>query len=145
MQPPLPAKLYFENSAGRLLEHPEGFVVLEYKPGPRKLTDLQALLAHVRNLLDRNAWHRLLGDQRLMAPYTDEERAWIVDYWLDSSRQPAGGIYSAVILANDVFARLSMDQVTHAAKASALTYRVFDSEESAVAWLRQIAELPRLS
>ena len=32
-----------------------------------------------------------------------------------------------------------MDQVTRAAKASALTYRFFDSEESAAAWLRQIA------
>jgi hypothetical protein len=139
MQPATSPKLYFENSVGRLLEHPDGFVVLEYRPGPRKLYDLQALLTHVRNLLDRNQWHRLLGDQRHMAPYSDEERAWIIDYWLDSSRQRAGGIYSAVILAHDVFARLSTDQVTHDVKVSALTYRYFESEESAVAWLRQVA------
>ena len=47
-------KLYFENTAGRLLEHPGGYVVLEYKPGKRKLSDLQALLAPVRNLLECN-------------------------------------------------------------------------------------------
>ncbi|MDQ2771461.1 MAG: hypothetical protein M3Y54_13295 [Bacteroidota bacterium] len=139
MQPPLATKLYFENSVGRLLEHADGYVIFEYKPGKRQLSDLQALLTHTRNLLDRNKWHRMLGDQRLMAPFTDEETAWIVDYWLDGSRQRPGGIYGAVLLANDVFARLSMAQVMHEAKASALTYRLFDSEASAVAWLREVA------
>ncbi|WP_426062253.1 hypothetical protein [Hymenobacter sp. B1770] len=139
MPPLAPSKLYFENKAGRLLEHADGYVVVEYKPGPRELADLQALLTHIRNLLDRNHWHRLLGDQRLMAPYSEAERAWIVDYWLDSSRQRAGGLYSAVLLAHDVFARLSMNQVTHAAQVSALTYRVFDTEQEAVAWLQQRA------
>jgi len=138
-QPSTTTKLYFENSAGRLLEHADGYVVFVYKPGKRNLSDLQALLAHTRNLLERNQWHRLLGDQRLMAPFTEEESAWIVDYWLDATRQRPGGIYGAVILANDVFARLSMDQVMLEARASALTYRLFDEEAKAVAWLRQVA------
>jgi hypothetical protein len=89
-------------------------------------------------LLKRNGWHRLLGDQRLMAPFTTEESEWIVEYWLDSSRHGPRGLYGAIILANDVFARLAMDQVVHEAKASALTYRMFDSEDKAVAWLRQV-------
>lgn len=139
MQPISTPRLYFENSVGRLLEHPEGFVIFQYLPGKRKLSDLQALLAHTRNLLDRNHWHRMLGDQRHMAPFTEEESTWIVNYWLDSPRQRAGGLYGAIILANDVFARLSMDQVIHEAKASALTYRLFDSEDKAIAWLRQVA------
>jgi hypothetical protein len=135
----LTPKLYFENAAGRLLEHPDGYVVFEYKPGKRQLSDLQALFSHTRNLLHRNQWYRLLGDQRHMVPYTEEESAWIVTYWLDSTRQRPEGIYAAVVLANDVFARLSMDQVMHEAKASALTYRLFDSESKAAAWLRQVA------
>jgi hypothetical protein len=122
MLPTATPKFYSENTAGRLLEHPDGYVVLEYKPGPGQLSDLQALLAHVRNLLDRNQWHRLLGAQRQMAPYSDGERAWIVDYWLNSSRRRVGSLYSAIILANDVFARLSMTQVTDDTKASALIY-----------------------
>lgn len=58
---------------------------------------------------------------------------------LNSSRQQAGGIYGAIILANDVFARLSMDQVMHEGKASVLTYRLFNNEEKAAARLREIA------
>ncbi|MBD2770054.1 hypothetical protein IC235_19370 [Hymenobacter sp. BT664] len=138
MIPAATPKLYFENPVGRVLEHPDGYVIFRYNPGKRKLSELQAVLAHTRNLLARNRWNRLLGDQRLMAPFTDEESAWIVDYWLDSSRQGPNGLYGAVLLAHDVFARLSNAQVMHEAKASALTYRVFDTEEAAVAWLKQL-------
>ncbi|MBC8085523.1 MAG: hypothetical protein H7Z21_20175 [Hymenobacter sp.] len=138
MTPAATPRLYFENSAGRVLEHPDGYVIFQYHPGPRTLHHLQALLTHTRNLLERNQWHRLLGDQRLMAPFTDEESAWIVDHWLDPSRQGPRGLYGAVLLAHDVFARLSNAQIMHDAKASALTYRVFDTEETAVAWLRQL-------
>ncbi|MBH8557405.1 hypothetical protein [Hymenobacter negativus] len=138
MQPTASARLYFENNAGRLLEHADGYVVFQYHPGKRNLADLQALLTHTSNLLNRNQWHRLLGDQRLMSPFTEEESAWIKTYWLDSSLQRPGGIYGAIILAHDVFARLAMNQVMHEAKASALTYRLFETEETAVAWLRQL-------
>ena len=139
MQPNATPKLYFENSVGRLLEHPEGYVVFEYKPGKRKLTDLQALFVHTRNLLERNQCHRLLADQRLMTPFTKEESVWVAEYWLDGSRQRPGGLYGAILLAQDVFARLSMDQVMHEAKASTVTYRLFDKFDDAVAWLQQIA------
>jgi hypothetical protein len=131
-------KLYFENPAGRLLEHAEGYVVFQYHPGKRRFSDLQALLTHTRNLLERNQWHRLLGDQRLMSPFTEEESSWIVNYWLDATRQRPGGLYGAIILAHDVFARLSMSQVIHESSASTLTYRLFDSEDNAVAWLRKV-------
>jgi hypothetical protein len=36
-----------------VLEHPDGYVVFAYKPGPRQLSDLQALLRHTRNLFER--------------------------------------------------------------------------------------------
>ncbi|WP_426059243.1 hypothetical protein [Hymenobacter sp. B1770] len=132
-------RLYFENATGRLFEHPDGFVILQYKAGKRQFTELKALLTHTGNLLQRNHCNRLLGDQRLMTPYTEEESAWIVNYWLDSSRQAPGGIFGAVLLANDVFARLSNAQVMHDAKAAALTYRHFDKEENAMAWLRELS------
>ena len=139
MIPAATPKLYFENLAGRVLEHPDGYVIFRDHPGPRKFHHLQALLTHTRNLLERNQWHRLLGDQRLMAPFTDEESAWIVEYWLDSSRHGPKGIHGAILLAHDAFARLSNAQVMHEAKAAALTYRLFNTEEAAVAWLQERA------
>lgn len=132
-------KLYFENKVGRLLEHPDGYAIFAYHPGERQLSDLQALLTHTRNLLERNQWHRMLGDQRLMSPFTAEESAWIVDYWLDGSRQRPSGLYAAVLVSPDDFALLPPDQAQQEIKVAALTYRLFDTLAPAETWLRQLA------
>jgi hypothetical protein len=131
--------IYFKNAAATLREHPDGYVVFEYQPGKRKLMDFQAVLMHTGNLLRLKGWNKILGDQRLMAPFSEEETAWVTTYWLDHERQRPGGIYAAVLLANDVFARLAATQVRHEAKAAALTYRLFEQEAEAVAWLLQVA------
>jgi hypothetical protein len=126
--------LYFENPVGRVLEHPDGYAVVEYHAGKRKLNELQAFLTHTGQLLQRRSWNRLLGDQRLLSPFTDEESAWILNYWLD---RPANQqIWAAVILPNDVFARLSVSQMVTEAKAASLTYRLFNTADEAAAWLR---------
>ena len=127
--------VYFQNPAGRVLEHPAGYAVFEYAPGKRQLSDLQALLVHTGQLLRRHQWNRLLGDQRRMSPFTEEESKWIVEYWLDPANQSPGGLYAAVLLAEDVFARLATAQLINDAKAAALTYHMFDNEQAAVAWL----------
>jgi hypothetical protein len=130
--------VYFENAAGRLLEHPAGYVYFQYHPGKRNFLDLQALLTHTSILLHRKKWYKILGDQRLMSPFTEEERAWIVEHWLSHDPQRPGGIYAAVVVANDVFARLAASQVQHEAKTSVLTYRLFEHDADAAAWLQQL-------
>lgn len=130
--------LYFENAVATLREHPSGYAIFEYKPGKRSFTEFQAALTHLSNLLRRHDWHKILGDQRRMTPFTEEENAWVVDYWLDVTRQRPGGIYAAVLLADDVFARLAATQLRHENKQAALTYRLFDEEIAAAAWLRQL-------
>jgi hypothetical protein len=127
--------IYFENAVATLREHPDGYIVFEYHPGPRQFADFQAVLTHTGNLLRRKQWYKILGDQRLMAPFTEQETAWITSYWLDHSRHRPGGIYAAVLLANDVFARLAATQLRHETKAAALTYRLFEHEADAAAWL----------
>ncbi|QIX60218.1 hypothetical protein FY528_01130 [Hymenobacter lutimineralis] len=133
----LPAmRLYFENPVGRVLEHPDGYAYIQYHPGPRKLHHLQAFLTHTSQLLRLRNWNKLLGDQRQMAPFTPEESEWIVDYWLSAKNQ-GSSVYGAVLLPEDVFARLSVNNMLQEAKAAALTYRMFSSEADAIVWLRQ--------
>jgi hypothetical protein len=131
-------RLYFENAVGRLLENPRGYLVVEYKPGSRKLSELQAFLHHASQALARNAWNKLLGDQRLMAPFTPEESQWITEYWLSAAQLRTDTVYGAVLLPHDVFARLSVSQLMHDAKASAMTYRLFQEHAEAEAWLIQL-------
>jgi hypothetical protein len=68
--------IYFENAAGRLLEHPDGYVYFQYRAGKRTFTDLQALLTHTSILLQRKKWGKILGDQQLMSPFTEQESAY---------------------------------------------------------------------
>ena len=73
-----------------------------------------------------------------MDPFTPEESAWIVDYWLSAEQRGSTTIYGAVLLPEDVFASLSVSQVMLEARAAALTYRMFDSEAAAHEWLGQV-------
>jgi hypothetical protein len=132
-------RLYFENPVGRLLEQPVGqYVVVEYRPGPRKLNELQAFLTHAGQLLSRQGWHKLLGDQRLMSPFTPEEVQWVTEFWLSTAQWRTTVLYGAVLLPHDVFARLSVSQTMHEAKAAAMTYRLFEELETAQQWLASL-------
>ena len=135
-QRPLP--VYFENPVGRLLEHPDGYAIVQYKAEKRQMNELKAFLTHTSQLLLRRGWHKILGDQRVMTAFTEEERTWIKENWLI---QPATGnttIYGAVLVAHDVFARLAMNLIMNEARESALVYRLFDEEADAEAWLQQL-------
>ncbi len=130
-------RVYFENSVGRISEHPDGYAYVVYNAGSRQLDHLQAFLTHTSHLLHRQGWRKLLGDQRLMSPFTEEERLWIVDYWLMRSVAD-NQVYGAVLVPHDVFARLSVSQMISEAREAALTYRLFDNEFEASSWLRQL-------
>lgn len=47
-------------------------------------------------------------------------------------------MYGAVLVPDDVFARLSVNNVMHEAQAAALTYRMFTTEDEARAWLARL-------
>jgi len=128
-------RLYFENPVGRILEHPGGYVVVEYAAGPRDFATFQAFLTHTSQVLRRHKWHKMLADQRHMAPFTQQERAWINEFWLAQKAKDGYLLYGAVLLPEDVFSRLSTNLVLQDAQQSALTYRLFDDEKEAVAWL----------
>jgi hypothetical protein len=130
-------RVYFDNPAGRVLEHPDGYAVIQYHPGPRVLFELQAFLQHTGQLLHRRGWHKLLSDHRAMAPFSAAKRAWILDYWL--TRQTAGGtaIVGAGVYPPEHLAQLPAAQRDQPAHLPGITYRLFATPEAAAAWLGQ--------
>jgi hypothetical protein len=129
--------VYFENPVGRLSEHVDEYAIVQYKPGKREFHEFQALLTHLGHLLHRHHWHKVLTDQRAMAPFTEQERAWINDRWLHTPLGERQERIAAVLLPHDVFARLATSQVMHDAKEGDLTYHIFEDAAAASAWLRQ--------
>ena len=129
--------LYFENAVGRISEHEQGYAVLIYKPGKRVFNDFQAYLTHLGHLLHRRGWHKVLTDQRALSPFTEQEREWIRQRWMENELGVRRETVAAVLLPHDVFARLSSNLVMFEAREGTLTYHIFEDEAAAGAWLRQ--------
>ena len=130
-----PRSLYFENGVGRVWEEPEGFLRLEYRAGPRETVQFRALLTHAAQALSRRHWQRMLVDQREMVPLSPSEQEWMATEWLPRAVRESGYRLGAVLVANNVFARLAMNQFVMASRGLSHTYRTFETEEAAVAWL----------
>jgi hypothetical protein len=128
-------RIYYENRVGRLIDGSLGFARLIYHGGVRKEEEFKAFLGHTVRLLARRGDGRLLVDQRLMAPFTPSEQQFVVEQWLPRTIEEGGYRYCAVLLANDVFSRLAMATVVTAVRELPLTYRQFEDESEAIAWL----------
>lgn len=129
--------LYFENSVGRVWEEPEQFIRLQYKPGPRDAVQFRALLTHAAQALSRRRWSGMLVDQREMAPFSPTEQAWMTGEWLPNAVHEHGYRRGAILVAHNVFARLAMTQLVLGVRELPHTYRTFETESEAVAWLLQ--------
>ena len=138
--PPATRSLYFENNAGRLWEEPEGYLRLEYKPNPREPVQFRALLTHAAQALSRRHWANILIDQRLMAPFNPDEQSWMTGEWLPKAVHEHGYRHGAVLVAHNVIARLAMTQLVFGTRDLPHTYRTFEGEGEALAWLRSMEE-----
>ncbi len=140
--PPVSLRLFFENSAGQLFAQtlPKGgYAVVEYRAGPRPFADVQTLLGQAKLLLAKRGWHKLLGDHRVMEPFTDEEQTWITHLWLNTSQPRRQPLFGAVLLPAEAYAQLPPAVAEAPAQASAMTYRLFDDPALARAWLEELA------
>ena len=130
--------LYFENSVGRLWEEPAGYLRLEYKPNPRETVQFRAILTHTAQALSRRQWANILVDQRQMAPFDPAEQAWMTNEWLPKAVHEHGYRHGAVLVAHNVIARLAMTQLVFGSRDLPHTYRTFEDEGEALAWLDSV-------
>ena len=130
--------IYFENSTGRLWEEPEGYLRLEYRSGPREKVQFRALLTHTAQALSRRQWSSILVDQRQMAPFIPAEQAWMAGEWLPKAVHEHGYRRGAVLVAQNVFARLAMTQLVLSTRDLPHTYRMFEDEDEALVWLGSV-------
>lgn len=130
--------IYFKNNAGCLWEEPAGYLRLEYYPGPRLEAQFRSLLTHARQALQRHSWSRMLVNQQQMSPFTAAEEAWMTTEWLPQAVHENGYRYGAVVVAHDVFARLAMTGIVMTSRKLGHTYRNFEHEKEAAAWLQLV-------
>ena len=132
---PAARTIYFENGVGRIWEEPTTYLRLEYRPGPREEVQFRALLNHLGQALVRRGWNSILVDQRDMTPFSPGEQAWMLTEWLPRAVREHGYRYGAVLVAHNVFARLAMTPLVLGGRELGHTYRTFETEAEAEAWL----------
>lgn len=136
MDPALRLRVYFENAAGRVEEDPAGFLRTTWSQVARRPEDTRAIFVHMMRGLSHNKWSRMLINQMNMQPFSAQEQEWVAQEWLPQAVE-AGYRYGAVVVSTNVMVRLATAYITTQAPASALTYRSFETDAQAVAWLLQ--------
>ncbi|WP_139925219.1 hypothetical protein [Hymenobacter sp. DG01] len=136
--------VYFENAAGTLLEEPAGYIRAIWGGGAQQYPTpaVQALFTQMMLGMQRRNWSRMLIDQTRMRPFTPEEQQWIAHEWLPRAVTEGGYRYGAVVVSPEVMVRLATAYVTTQSQELPLTYRSFDTEAAAQAWLLQQAPSP---
>jgi hypothetical protein len=127
--------IYFKNNAGCLWEEPQHYLRLDYYPGARSESQFQALLTHAQQAMKRHGWSKMLVNQQDMSAFTASEEAWMANEWLPRAVQEAGYRYGAIVVAHNVFARLSMTGVVMTSRKLGHVYRSFEHETEAITWL----------
>ena len=122
-----------------MLEHPAGYVVARYAAGKRPAGALAAILTQVGALLLRRGWQGLLSDTRLLAPITEDEKAWVSTYWQGAQIPRPEHVDVAIVLSNDVFVRLGMSQLQVGVQPGNIRYKNFGNPEEAHAFLLRCA------
>ena len=129
--------LYFENTAGQVYEHAQGYAIIRYSAGKREAGSFEALGTAIGKLLTLRKWQRFLSDQRLLTPLTETEKRWVADSWVTNSMGRPPFLREAVVLSNDVFTRLGITEILSQATALAggLVVQYFTEDAPALAFL----------
>jgi hypothetical protein len=131
--------LYFENNLASVSSHPSGYVQLIYHPGKCDLKDLQVVLQHTGNLLQRRQWSRLLEDQQQLELLTAGEQQVISGYWQRQTHVLGHSLCVATVLPQNVFARLATATLRHELRTVDINYRLFNEASAADSWLQSQA------
>ncbi|UOQ78990.1 hypothetical protein MUN84_10965 [Hymenobacter sp. 5516J-16] len=134
--------VYFENAAGRLLEDPAGFIRANWSGSTYGLADVRGLFTHMMLGLQRRGWSRILINQLTMRPFTHQEQEWIAQKWLPQAVSEGGYRHGAVVVSPEVMVRLATAYITTQSQSLAITYRSFETDAAAQAWLLQQPSSP---
>ncbi len=135
----VPYHFYYENPAGQLLEHPNGYAVLRYAAGKRSPIELQGLLTHLGQLLLRRGWTRFLSDTRLMEPLTETEKDWVTTHWHDGKIARPPHLQGVILAATNAVTRLGIGQVLRHATPNNIHYHTLTDEAEAHRYLAGLA------
>jgi len=125
-----------DNRFVTLVYHPDTQIIHHvYKRGIGDESLKEALNTGLEVLKEKGA-RKWLSDNRLIGGHTDEETEWINRNWLPRAIE-GGWSYWALVLPDNLLARLNMTEFVNSFYDQGVTVRVFKDADEAMAWLEQ--------
>jgi hypothetical protein len=127
--------LYFDNAAGRIWHHPNGYIRLDWHRTPTRDAHVRELYEAAAEALQQLGLTRLISDHRHMPPMSPALQRWLADTWVPTTVQNSGYRRGAVVQAFNLFNRLATNQVITQVAHVPLVVQHFDNEYEAERWL----------
>lgn len=126
----------FKNEVSYITKAEERYLRVTWLPGAESSPEKRATLEHLLIELEQLRWGKVLVDQRVLMPLSEEDFAWIMLDWLPRATKHDWYRCAAFLSAKNVFSRLDLHSFVQQAQAQfPIVYRHFEEEEDALAWL----------
>lgn len=132
----MPPITVIENEYATLYYIPENKLVRHKFHKPISGQPFRDLLNRGVELLAENDAHKWLSDDRENAAFPDDDNQWIVSEWIPKAIG-AGWKYWALVVPDDVMARLNMGKYVSSLFELGLRMMVFSDPEEALNWINQ--------
>lgn len=132
----MPAITILDNDYATLLYVPEDKLVRHKFHKPISGTPFRELLNKGVDLLVENNAHKWLSDDRENAAFPEDDNQWIVSEWIPKAIA-AGWKYWALVVPDDVRARVNMSKYIDSLFELGLRMMVFSDPDEALTWIRQ--------
>lgn len=108
--------IVFENTAGLIAAHSDGYALVRYHPQTRRSNDLQSLLEYLGNFLVDQGWQRILCDLRYMQALTADEKRWVQEQWCPSNVIRPNQLSAAYLSGEDASVQLLIEEIAPVAR-----------------------------
>ncbi|UYZ60042.1 hypothetical protein [Hymenobacter latericus] len=133
-EPPVAREL-FANAGARVVQVHPGYLQLEWRPGATQPEVATAVFEGLLLAMRLTGCHRVLSDQRQMPPLPPATQRWVAEQWLPKAAAEAGYSHCAVLLSQNVFARLGAVTWISQYQPKAVQYQAFENPDEATRWL----------
>lgn len=103
--------IVFENTAGIIAAHADGYALVRYHALTRRSNDLQNLLEYLGSFLLNQGWQCILCDARNMQALTIDEQRWVQEQWYSSNVKRPSQLSTAYLSGQDTSVQLLLEAV----------------------------------
>ncbi len=135
---PVHESLYFHNGVAHIVEHPRGYLRVDWLPTVMFSNALREVYEQLLLGLQNTHFGRVLFDQQFMPAIMPIDQDWLVQDWAPRALRDASYRRCAVIDAHDVYNRLGTSRVLEQLRSyTPLQVAHFPDSLSAESWLMQ--------